>query len=221
MAGSISNFLLHELLDHVLRNAAYTAPATVYLGISTTIPTDASGFTEATGGGYARQSIAFDVAASRQTQNTSLITFPAASADWSAGATMVGWGLFDAVSAGNMLFHGELLAAPFVGVADPANEFINTGVAHGYVADQRVQVEIENGVLPTPLVDNTDYYIKLPSTFDFQLAATAGGAAINLTIAEIGTMWVAASYKQPVLVGNTFRVPAAALRVRVRGNLTT
>lgn len=64
--GSLSDYSENELLDH-LCNAAYTPPATVYLGFSTADPTDdASGIAEPAGGNYGRKAIAFDAAASRK-----------------------------------------------------------------------------------------------------------------------------------------------------------
>src|SRR3972149_591973 len=54
MAGSKSDFLENELLDHVLGNAAYAAPATVYFGLYSVGPSDVGGGTELTGSGYAR-----------------------------------------------------------------------------------------------------------------------------------------------------------------------
>jgi len=84
----------------------------VYLGLSTADPTDdASGLAEPSGNGYARQSIAFNAAASRKVENTALVTFPQASGSW---GTITHWALFDAVSAGNMLAHGSLVTSKSV-----------------------------------------------------------------------------------------------------------
>jgi beta-glucosidase-like glycosyl hydrolase len=58
MAGSKSDFLEKELLDHVLGNAAYSAPATVHLALYTVAPSDLGGGTEVVGGGYGRKSVA-------------------------------------------------------------------------------------------------------------------------------------------------------------------
>jgi len=53
--GSFTDFLENELLDHVFGNAAYTSPATLYIGLSTSTITDAGGnVTEPVGGSYAR-----------------------------------------------------------------------------------------------------------------------------------------------------------------------
>lgn len=52
-----SDFLELELLDHVLGNAAYSAPATVHFAWFTALTGEAGGGTEATGGGYARVAV--------------------------------------------------------------------------------------------------------------------------------------------------------------------
>ena len=110
MAGSKSNFLENELLDHVLGAAAYTAPATVYIALFTAAPTDAGGGTEVSGGSYARVSVTnndtnWPAAASGVKNNGAEITFPTASANW---GTIVAMGIFDAASGGNLLFWGDL-----------------------------------------------------------------------------------------------------------------
>ena len=110
MAGK-SDFLENLLLNHMLRNTANTPPVTVYVALYSVTPTDAGGGTEVFGGGYARQSVAFDAAAAGATQNTSLITFPQATADWAAGANLVAFGIFDAVTVGNLLYWGALTVA--------------------------------------------------------------------------------------------------------------
>jgi hypothetical protein len=56
--GSFSNYLENELLDHVFGAAAYSAPATLYVGLSTADPTDDdSGLAEPSGNGYARVAV--------------------------------------------------------------------------------------------------------------------------------------------------------------------
>lgn len=113
--GSKTNFLELELLDHVLRNSAYTPPATVYVGLFTAAPGEAGGGTEVTGGSYARQSVAFDVAAAGATQNTSEVAFPVATANW---GTITDFAIFDAVSGGNMLYYGTLAASKVINTDD-------------------------------------------------------------------------------------------------------
>ena len=105
MAGNLSNYLENKLLDHFLGTAAYTMPTTVYVGLYTVVPTDAGGGTQVTGGSYARQTAAFSGAASGATSNTANIDFAGMPA-----ATTVAIGVFDALTAGNLLLWGTLTA---------------------------------------------------------------------------------------------------------------
>lgn len=122
MAGSKSDFLELELLDHVLGNAAYSAPATVYIALYTVAPTDAGGGTEATGGSYARVAVTnnktnWTVAAAGALSNATEITFPTATAAW---GTVVAFAILDAASAGNFLYWGDLTANRTVASGDTA-----------------------------------------------------------------------------------------------------
>lgn len=100
-----SNYLEQQLLNHVLRNVAYTPPAAVYVGLYTAPPTDAGGGTEVSGGSYARQAVTFSAPSPDSSSNSVQVTFPTATADW---GDIVAFGLFDAVSAGNMLYYTAL-----------------------------------------------------------------------------------------------------------------
>lgn len=104
--SAATDYLENKLLDHVLRNVAYTSPATVYLALYTTATSDAGGGTEVTGGSYARQAVAFDAAAAGATQNTAIETFTNMPA-----CTVTHWAIHDHVSAGNMLYHGAVSAS--------------------------------------------------------------------------------------------------------------
>jgi len=122
MAGSKSDFLENELLDHVLGNAAYAAPATVYVGLYTAAPTDAGGGTEVTGGSYARVAVTnnatnWPAAAAGAKANGTAVTFPTATASW---GTVVAFGIFDAATAGNLLYWADLTVSKTVGSGDTA-----------------------------------------------------------------------------------------------------
>ncbi len=127
--GSKSDFLENELLDHVLRNAAYTAPSSIWIALYTVTPSDAGGGTEVTGNGYARLEVggatgrSFVVAASGATDNTELWQFAQASGgNW---GTIVAFGLFDASTAGNLLYWGAV--SPSVAVNDGDTAQFATG----------------------------------------------------------------------------------------------
>ena len=112
--AAISNYLENELLDHVLKNAAYTSPTTVYLALYTSNPTDADSGTAVSGGSYARQAITFGSVASGGTiSNTGDLTFASMPA-----ATVSHVGIHDHLTAGNLLFHGALSSSKSVDAGD-------------------------------------------------------------------------------------------------------
>lgn len=122
MAGSKSDFLELELLDHVLGNSAYSAPATTYVALYTSAPTDSGGGVEVSGGAYARVAVTnnltnWPAAANGAKANGEEITFPTAEADW---GTVVAFAILDAAVAGNFLYWGDLTAAKTINDGDTA-----------------------------------------------------------------------------------------------------
>jgi hypothetical protein len=103
--SEFSNYLENALINAVLRNTTYTSPATVYVSLWTSDPTDAGSGTEVSGGSYARTSVTFGAPSNGVTSNSADVTFPQATASWGT----VGWiGLNDASTSGNLLFHTPL-----------------------------------------------------------------------------------------------------------------
>jgi len=103
--AEFSNFLENALINATLRATTYTSPATVYVSLYTTDPTDADSGTEVSGGSYARTSATFDAPSNGVTQNSADITFPTATAGW---GTVTHIGVHDALTSGNLLFHTPL-----------------------------------------------------------------------------------------------------------------
>jgi len=68
-----------------------------------------------------------------------------------------------------------------------------TGISTALAANTAVRV-ISTDDLPAPLVADTTYYIKSPSGTTFQLSATAGGAAINITTTGTGVFGVTQNF---------------------------
>ena len=106
MASTISTYLQNKILDKTLRNTDYTV-ATVYVSLHTANPGEA-GASEVTGGSYARQSASFDAATGDPGvgDNTANIVFASMPA-----ATVTAVGLWDASTAGNFLWGGDLTAS--------------------------------------------------------------------------------------------------------------
>jgi hypothetical protein len=109
--AAASDFLELKILEHTLGITSYTAPTTTYLALFTSDPTDAGTGTEVSGGSYARQSISWNTPASGATTNSADVTFPQATGNY---GTVTHIGIYDASSAGNLLYHGSLSASKSV-----------------------------------------------------------------------------------------------------------
>ena len=122
MAGSKSDYLENKVLDHVLGGGDYTRPATVYIALYTVAPTDAGGGTEVTGGSYARVTVTnnatnFPAASGGAKSNGTEIAFVEATASW---GTVVAFGIFDALTLGNLLYWADLTASKVIDSGDTA-----------------------------------------------------------------------------------------------------
>jgi hypothetical protein len=134
--SALSDYLENKVIDWLLRGQAFTPPATVYVGLVTVAENDAAGGTEVSGGSYARVAVTSSLAnwagtqgagttvastgTSGTTSNNNTITFPAPTANW---GTIVGMGVWDAASAGNLLFYAPLTVNKTVNNGDAAPSF--------------------------------------------------------------------------------------------------
>lgn len=109
--SALTDYSENLVAKWLLTNAAATRPTAWYIGLFTSATDDTGGGTELSTGGYARQAVTFSVTGDTAS-NTAQIDF-VSSGDW-ANITHVA--VFDASTAGNMLFHGALTAA-----RDPAS----------------------------------------------------------------------------------------------------
>lgn len=121
---SFFNFLEDELLDHVWGNASYSAPANLYVGLSTTTPAeDGTNITEPGGGSYARVTIVnnatnWPAASAGSKANGTAITFVKATGSW---GTVTHFMFFDAITTGNALAFGALTASKTIDTDDTAS----------------------------------------------------------------------------------------------------
>ena len=112
---SFSNFLETEILDHVFAGAAYTAPSTKYLALFTAVADgEAGSVTEVTGGGYARQTVAFTTSGNT-TSNNAAVEFPTATANY---GTVTHVGVYDASSSGNLMAYATLSSSKAIDTGD-------------------------------------------------------------------------------------------------------
>jgi hypothetical protein len=136
MAGALSDYAENHLIDAFLRGQTYTMPATTYVALTTTTPSDSSCGTEVSGGSYARVAVTSSLANWAGTQSTgsttastgtggttsnnNTITFPAPTANW---GTVVGFCVFDASTSGNLLFYSTLTTSKTINNGDAAPSF--------------------------------------------------------------------------------------------------
>ena len=119
--SALSDYLENHIIDSLFRNTTFVRPANIYLALFTAAPSDAGGGTEVTGGSYARVAVptgassGWDASSGGATANTSVVTFPTATANW---GTITHVGLFDASTGGNLLFHGALAASKTINAGD-------------------------------------------------------------------------------------------------------
>ncbi|WP_034435678.1 phage tail fiber protein [Candidatus Contendibacter odensensis] len=119
--AAMTDTLENSVIDWLLRGQAFTPPATVWVALFTTCPTDSTAGTEVTGGSYARVSIASSLANWAGTQssgstvassgtggttsNNATVPFPPATADW---GTVNCFGLMSASSGGTLYIYTAL-----------------------------------------------------------------------------------------------------------------
>jgi len=113
--AALSNYLENALLNAVLNNTSYTSPATTYVGLFTSDPTDAGSGTEVSGNSYARVAASFGAASQGNCTNDADITFAQATGNW---GTVTHFGLYDASTSGNLLFHGALTSSKAIESGD-------------------------------------------------------------------------------------------------------
>lgn len=127
--AAMSDYLEGELIKHIFRTGSFTKPTVLGVALGTA-GSDAS-FTElAATGSYARVACnpldgnwAAISGNNGTTSNVSAITFPAPTANWNGGSAITHFAIYDATSAGNMLFYGTLTASKIVQNGDAAPYF--------------------------------------------------------------------------------------------------
>lgn len=135
-AGALSDYLENKLVDYVFRGQTFTAPTTTYFALATTAGNDTACGTEVTGGSYARVAVTSSLANWAGTQsagstaassgtggttsNNATITFPAPTASW---GSVVEYCVFDAITAGNLLFRAALTTGKTINNGDAAPSF--------------------------------------------------------------------------------------------------
>lgn len=152
------------------KNEMLDALDVVSLSLHTAFP-GATGANEVTGGSYARQAVTFGAAAAgvRTLSAASNVPVPATSVGW-AGLWATGGTTFQAYSPNG----GNPKEFQVNATADTIS-----CPAHGYSDTQTIV--FYGDTCPNPLAEGTVYYVRDAATDTFKVAATSGGAAIDLT----------------------------------------
>lgn len=155
------------------KNAMLDGQAFTQASLHTAFP-GTTGANEVAGGApaYARKNITMNASAGGQRALNAAVIFdvPATTVRWVGywnGATFVG----TAPNGG---------ATPKNFMAVPSTDLVQS-VAHGYADTQKIA--FFNGTPPGGLTEGTVYFVRDSTTDTFKVAATAGGAAIDLTAA--------------------------------------
>lgn len=114
---SMSDYLEKSILDHILTATGYTSPnATLHLALFTADPTDANITANEVDASvddtaYARETIAFDAAHATEGTSASNTAQTFAAVVYGTGAAeydTTHFGIYDALTGGNLLYHNEL-----------------------------------------------------------------------------------------------------------------
>jgi hypothetical protein len=122
--GSFSDYLENELLDHVFKTGAYTAPTNIYVALLTSTPDDADtgstfpGEITGTGALVRIKCNTWDAAASGATENSQTVSFAQATGDM---GTVTHFALADKTTLGNSLGWGALSASRVISSGDSAS----------------------------------------------------------------------------------------------------
>ena len=120
------------ILDHFTGKATWTAPAAIYMGLSSTTPTKTgTNVTEPTAGNYARVLITaaqFSSAATSATAINAEKAVAAASADWVSGADLTHIVFYTAITSGTFLGFRALADPKPVMNGDTAKFAATTGI---------------------------------------------------------------------------------------------
>ena len=136
MAGK-SDYLENTLIDHIFRGRSYTAPTQLWVGLLTAAPSDTGGGTEVSGGSYARATpgvnsdtawkatqggtpAAASSGTAGVTSNPAALAFPAPTANWGVCTHL---GIYDASTAGNLLYWVALTVSKTINNGDAAPSF--------------------------------------------------------------------------------------------------
>ena len=120
-----SDWFENTIINHLLRNQAYTPPVTIYValftaitGLETNAPT-----AEVAVGAYARTAVTLTAASGGAADNTADVVFPTATANW---GTITHFAIMDAATVGNVMLWSPVTTAKAVNNGDNCKVLLGT-----------------------------------------------------------------------------------------------
>ena len=214
-----SDYSAQNSLNYIVGKTAMPALPTVYVALFTAVGSDAgTGFTEVTGGSYARVATsgatwnAASGSAPSTITNASAITFTTATANW---GTVIAIGLYDASSAGNLLawdYLGNFNWLPTT--VSSASPGILTVKAHGYSAADPIIFSTEyGGTAPTFSQSNFIGVLNVVSPATDSFSVTNAATAVNTS--STGSGMVRKIVQQQIPTGIQASFAASSLTVQL------
>src|SRR5436190_1993271 len=195
---SATDYLEAKVLDHALRNTAFSQPAALYLALHTADPGDTGTASEVAGGSYARQTIAF--AASSGTTPATAASSGAVNFAGMPAVTITHFSIRDAVSAGNSLFTGGPFVSDLVflrsdsGATDHIRlRLSNLGALSVLRSVLGIGVSSANGVIAAGSWYYVELQVKLHDTTGFatvRVNGTVVASGTNIDTKNAGTKTV-------------------------------
>lgn len=165
----------------------------------------ATGASEISGGipAYARKAITMAAASGGQRLLSAGVTFDVPM------ATTVRWvGFWDSAAFVGAVPNGGATPKNFMAV--PSSDLVYS-VSHGYTDTQKIV--FYNGTAPGGLTEGTVYFVRDSTADTFKVAATSGGAAINITSASSFGCVVAAITEDLFAMQGTHTLSSATVAV--------
>jgi hypothetical protein len=121
LANNKQNYLAGKVIEHVLRNIAYTSPVAVYVALLTAPASKGSNGTEVTNvnTAYVRKQVTFGAQSSGTCLNSADVIFDVATPN-GYGSNVTDFAIYDSATygAGNMLYFGTLAAPVTINAGD-------------------------------------------------------------------------------------------------------
>lgn len=229
MPGSKSDYTESNVLKAIYQATAFPLPSGLYVSLHSALTSQANRdannathtATEVTVGAYARALLGPTAAnwpisgvAPSTVHNGATITFATPTASW---GTIYAFGVYDALTVGNLLYWGDMVGPTQVGYCTSASPGVISAAAHGLVVNSQVRVWSGANMglpgLPTGLSDEVIYYVgTVPTADTFTLSTTAANAnPVNTT--SSGMVAFALDQSQVVSTGNTVQFAVNGITV--------